>query len=132
MRHPSFLVLNVLIVLLFISSGCETAPSKEELLHGTWQITHLDGKEVETKEGLQFAPNKQYFLVDSQGKSVPRLIEKTWQIKADSLILVDHNWEPDFIEKHGTLVYLIEELKDDYLRLKLVNQLAPTTIEYKK
>lgn len=119
-------------IVIFSACNSSNTLSKDETLVGTWTLSAIDGEEVETKEGLQFSPNKQYFLVDSQGRSVPRLIEKIWQINADTLALIDYNWEPDFIEKNGTFVYHIEAIKEDYLRLRLMNKKEETVTEYKR
>ncbi len=107
-------------LLCFLISSCNSEDSKtyEELLEGRWKIIQHNEEEVITKEGIIFAPNHQYFNVDSQGKAIPRLIEKMWKINSDTLIMIDYNWEPEFVEKNGTQEFLIELLDENKLHLK--------------
>jgi hypothetical protein len=131
MRFTPFFSIIMLIVILISCTDNKTINS-EELLIGTWTLMEVNGEDHKTKEGLQFSPNKQYFLIDSQGKAVPRFIEKIWSIKNDSLILIDYNWEPEFIEKKGTHIYQITEISENTLELHLLNKEKKTIFVYTK
>lgn len=91
----------------------------DEIILGKWTISSINDEEIQTHEGLRFAPNKQYFNIDSQGKIIPSLMEKIWEIKKDTLRLVDFNFEPQFIRTKGTQLYLINELTNNKLDLYL-------------
>ena len=120
------------LVLALVFSACSTEElSKEELLEGHWRIVEIDDNNVDTKEGVHFSPNNQYFSVDSQGKMIPRLIEKIWSINGDTLMMIDYNWEPKFIQEKGTFIYLIEELTSDKMILQQLNQFEQRVV-YRK
>lgn len=113
----------ILLSVLFFTVSCESAKKDPvELIIGKWQLISVDDVTVETHEGLQFAPNKQYFRMDSQGKPIFKLMEKVWSIDGDTLTLVDYNWEPDFIEKKGTQIYLMNKLSEDELDITIINK----------
>lgn len=125
----------VVVLMLAISiSACneELEITRNDMLEGKWQITHKNGERVTTKEGLFFAPNKQYFEIDSQGKPIPRLMEKIWKLEGDTLQLIDFNWEPEFIDKKGTFYYFVEELTSDKMTLTLTRTKESKTVSYKK
>lgn len=126
-------LIGVLIVLV-LAIACEeqSQTTKSDLIEGKWKVTHIDGEPIKTHEGLFFAPNKQYFEIDSQGKPVPRLMEKVWKLEEDTLKLVDFNWEPEFIDKKGTFYYLLEELSSDRMTLILIKRKESKKISYKK
>ena len=111
------------LLLMFLLTACETTNTvdSETLLEGRWKIITIDDKKQQGVEGYQFAPNKQYFRIDSQGRIVPKLLERIWQINQDTLKLVDYNYEPDFIAKKGTFIYHIQKLTAEELILKQVN-----------
>ena len=111
------------LLLIFVLTSCETTNTSdsETLLEGRWKIITIDDKGQAGVEGYQFAPNKQYFRIDSQGRIVPKLMERIWEINQDTLKLVDYNYEPDFIEKKGTFIYHIQKLTAEELILKQIN-----------
>lgn len=130
MRILGFLVV---LVLFFACEGEQKSQlTKSDLLEGKWRVTHINEEPVDSREGLYFAPNKQYFEFDSQGKPIPRLMEKVWQVKGDTLKLVDFNYEPMYIDKKGTFYYLFDELSEDKMTLILTNKKEPKKITYKK
>lgn len=122
------------IIIAFLISSCneKKSSSKEELVEGQWKIIEIDGEEVNVLEGIHFAPNRQYFKVDSQGKMVPRLIEKIWSVDGDTLKMVDYNWEPEFIEENGTSIFIIQELTNEVMILEDVKNFKGQVIKYKK
>lgn len=121
-------------MILVLTFACEeqSQTTKSDLLEGKWKVTHIDDEPIDAHEGLFFAPNKQYFEIDSQGKPIPRLMEKVWQAKGDTLKMIDFNWEPEFIDKKGTSYYLLEELTEDRMTLILTQKKEPKKITYKK
>ena len=130
MRILGFLVV---LVLFFACEGEQKSQrTKSDLIEGKWWVTHINEEPIESREGLYFAPNKQYFEIDSQGKSIPRHMEKVWQIKGDTLKMVDFNWEPKFIEKKGTFYYLLEELTSAKMTLILIKNEESKKINYNK
>ena len=131
-KRIQFVLLSFAVLFLTNCEESTKTNDKKSLLEGKWEITAVDGKKIKTKEGIQFAPNRQYFSIDSQGKSVPRLIEKIWDIKGDTLTMIDYNWEPEFIEKKGTFIYKIDSLSEKTLRLRLINKEEEQTITYNR
>lgn len=111
------------LLFIYVLTACETNKnaSAAELIEGRWKISTIDDKQQSGVEGYQFAPNKQYFRIDSQGRIVPKLMERIWEIRQDTLKLVDYNYEPDFIAKKGTFIYHIQKLTAEELILKQVN-----------
>ena len=113
----------VFIGLIFSLFACESNKANpEDLLVGKWQLNLINGESIETNEGLQFAPNKQFFRIDSQGKPIPKLMEKIWSINHDTLTLIDYNWEPEFIDKKGTKLFLINSLNEEILDITRLNE----------
>jgi prolyl oligopeptidase PreP (S9A serine peptidase family) len=113
-----FIILVVLIV-----SSCQSGDSQpEDIIVNKWRLITKDGEKVETNEGLQFAPNKQYFRMDSQGKAIPKLMEKIWTINNDTLIFVDYNYEQKFIHTKGTTKFLINSLTKDVLEITTIGK----------
>ena len=107
------------ISVLLVFCQCENEEEKvDDLLLGKWMIHSIDKDPVETRIGYEFAPNKQYFTIDSQGKPIPKLMERVWSIDEDTLKMVDFNWEPDFIDKKGTLHFLILEIDSEKMELE--------------
>lgn len=131
-KYFSFTLVVAVFIISFSCNEKSSDRSTDEIIIGQWEIIEMNDEKIETKAGLQFAPNKQFFDVDSQGKIIPRLMEKIWTINSDTLKLVDFNWEPDFIEKKGTKVYLIKELNDEILHLELLNKQPLQTIVFKR
>ena len=109
----------VVVPLLFLFVKCEFGEekSKEELLYGKWMLISVDGEPLDTRAGYEFATNKQYFTVDSQGKPIPKLMERVWSIDGDTLKLVDFNWESELIDKKGTIHFQIKELNATNLKV---------------
>lgn len=104
---------------LFVFCQCENEEEKvDDLLLGKWMVKSIDKELVERRTGYEFAPNKQYFTIDSQGKPIPKLMERIWSINEDTLKMVDFNWEPEFIDKKGTLHFLILDIDDEKLKLE--------------
>ena len=131
-KYFSFTLVVAVFIISFSCNEKSSDRSTDEIIIGQWEVIEMNDEKIETKAGLQFAPNKQFFDVDSQGKIIPRLMEKIWTINSDTLKLVDFNWEPDFIEKKGTKVYLIKELNDEILHLELLNKQPLQTIVFKR
>jgi hypothetical protein len=113
----------VLVCALLIVISCDrTTTNPEDLIVGKWQLVSIDAIPVKTNEGLQFAPNRQYFRMDSQGKPIFKLMEKIWSIDGDTLTLIDYNWEPDFIDKKGTQIFLLNSISDEELDITIINK----------
>lgn len=118
--------------LLFLSCSSNQAVTPEETLIGTWFLIKENDKKRNQKEGVLFSKTKHFFRVDSQGRTVPRFNDKVWSIKNDSLIVIDYNWEPDFIDKKGTFIYRVDSLTQKTLQLTLLNKKKQTTLLYHK
>lgn len=124
---------SLIIVLFFSVVACENkTASKGDLLIGNWHYVQLDKDKVSTLEGFNFSSNKQYFLIDSQGKMVPRLMEKLWSLDNDTLTLVDYNYVPEVIEKEGTNKFVIQKLSQDSLVLKSLSKKYPSLMKLKR
>lgn len=121
-----------MIIILTFACEEQSQTTKSDLLEGKWKVTHINDEPIDTHEGLFFAPNKQCFDIDSQGKPIPRLMEKVWQIKEDTLKMIDFNFEPAFIYTKGTSYYLLDELNNDKMTLILIQRKKTNKINYKK
>jgi len=124
-----FLLTNV----IFLSScNSEEKNNSEEIILGKWTISRINDEEINTHEGFRFAPNKQYFIIDSQGKIIPSMMEKVWSIHKDTLTLVDFNYEPQFIRTRGTQSFFIHEINDEILDISLEKKNETKRIILKK
>ena len=126
-------ILSLIFVLFFCVVACKNeTTSKGDLLIGNWHYVQLDKDIVSTLEGFNFSSNKQYFIIDSQGRMVPRLMEKIWSLDNDTLTLVDYNYVPEAIEKEGTSKFVIQKLSQDSLVLKSLNTKYPNLMKLKR
>ena len=122
----------VCIGLFFYSCSSNQEVTPEETIIGTWFLIKENDKKSDQKEGILFSKTKHFFRVDSQGRTVPRFNDKVWSIQNDSLIVIDYNWEPDFIDKKGTFIYHVDSLTQKTLQLTLLNKKKQTTLLYHK
>lgn len=119
---------------IFLIFGCTDSSdaNPEDVLPGTWHVAKVNGNKVDLKEGITFSPNKQFFYIDSQGKSIPKLMEKIWNVSQDTLRLIDYNWEQKFLYEKGTKIFVIEALSSNELKLKMIHPHEDQKITYEK
>ena len=72
------------------------------------------------KKGVIFSKDKQVFYIDSQGKVIPTNQEIVYELKGDSLRIVDFNFESRFIEEKGTMISLINIIDDSKVELEVI------------
>lgn len=113
----------ILICCLLSFFACQqNSPDPEDVIVNKWRLISLNGENVQTNEGLQFAPNKQFFVMDSQGKAIPKLMEKIWAIQDDTLVFIDYNYEPKLIPTKGTSKFIINSLTHEKLDITLIDK----------
>ena len=117
---------------IFIGCSGDSNLSKDTILLGAWRLEKVNEHKPKTKEGIIFSSNKQFFYSDSQGRSIPKLMEKIWAINGDTLQLIDYNWEQKLLYENGTKIFIIEELSSEELKLKMIHPHEDYCLIYKK
>jgi hypothetical protein len=112
--------------LIFLAS-CSDGESKSKedesvgfLTNGKWNVVQFDGEKNRLNIGVVFSKDNQIFNLDSQGRIVPTHNKKVFEVKSDTLRIVDFNYEKKFIHNKGTLVFRIKELTDSKMILKSI------------
>lgn len=130
-------LIHLFIGTLLASCSAEETSSKEEtkidlLVDGKWQVSEFEGEKNRLGIGVVFSSDKQFFNIDSQGRIIPTHHKKIYDLKNDTLQVVDFKYEKKFIEEKGTLVFLVEELNETSLRLNSIHPDTTSTYELKK
>jgi hypothetical protein len=127
MKHY-FLIFSFVLFTISCSSPQKQDPS----LIGTWKLIEEDGKEIPLGPGIQFSPDYQYFNIDSQGRPITKFRPKYWELSNDTLVMMDSNFEPQVLESRGTWRYVVEELNDKELRMRLFNKDKSSVVVYQR
>lgn len=127
---------SLLVSCLFFLIGCqpeeEQSSTREDILeNGKWVVESITVPMERIKEGIKFSKDKQVFYIDSQGRVIPTYNEIVYELKGDTLRIVDFKYEPRFLHEKGTLVTLIKEMKEDYIELEVIHP-EKNTIVLKK
>tara|TARA_B100000508_G_scaffold141026_1_gene145327 strand:- start:112671 stop:113081 length:411 start_codon:yes stop_codon:yes gene_type:complete len=113
--------------ILFLASCGETPEISEEdqrediLENGKWVVESIEVPLERINRGIKFSKDKQVFYIDSQGRVIPTYSEIVYEIKGDTLRIVDFKYEQRFIHEKGTLVTLIKEISDDRVELEVIH-----------
>lgn len=131
MRYSYFLLTSVLLLI-----GCqneeEPGSSREDILeNGKWVVESISVPMERIKEGIKFSKDKQVFYIDSQGRVIPTYSEIVYELKEDTLRIVDFKYEPRFRYEKGTLVTIVKEMKENYIELEVIHP-EENTIVLKK
>lgn len=131
MRYSYFLLTSVLLLI-----GCqneeEHTSSREDILeNGKWVVESITVPMERIREGIKFSKDKQVFYIDSQGRVIPTYSEIVYELKEDTLRIVDFKYEPRFRYEKGTLVTIVKEMKENYIELEVIHP-EENTIVLKK
>lgn len=85
----------------------EDAAIKNDLLVGAWQLTSTSGAPSPPAQGIAFRPDGMAVLLGASGSG-----EVTWELRADSVFLVDPNARPG---EMNTTALQLDELTDTSL-----------------
>jgi hypothetical protein len=117
----------IIILSAIIFAGCSNGELKSEedvkidvLTTGRWSAVDFEGEVNKFQRGIVFSKDKQFFNLDSQGRIIPKQREKVFDLKNDTLRIVDFNYEPKFIHKKGTQIFIVSELNEEKLVLKSI------------
>lgn len=99
---------------------------------GSWKVVEKNGKAVTVSDGYQFAEDFQYFALDSQARPIVRFHPKYWELKNDTLILVDMNFEERFRAKKGTTRFYVLRLEADVMELESLDSDKPEVILFER
>lgn len=119
-----FLVLFVLPLFVSCNNDAElSAESEMEKLleEGKWVVETIDFPMDRIRQGIKFSDDKQVFYIDSQGKVIPTYNEIVYELKEDTLRIIDFKYEQRYLYKKGTLVSLIESAEENRLVLKVIH-----------
>lgn len=130
--------LYILFLLLFPLFSCSdhlqtsNEDQVEDILEeGTWKLESIQTPIERFTHGVKFSRDNQVFYYDSQGKVIPTYNEIVYEIKEDTLRIVDFKYEARFLHEKGTMVSLIESINDSKLELKVIHP-EENTIVLKK
>jgi hypothetical protein len=113
-------------------SGAQKNDRVDNLTNGKWMVSEFDGEKNKFSQGIVFSKDKQFFLLDSQGRIVPKNREIIFELKSDTLRVVDYNYEPQFILKKGTKVFIVKELDEKELFLRSVYPDSTSSYKFRK
>lgn len=102
------------------------------LTDGKWVVSKFDGKENIYSRGVVFSKDNQFFQLDSQGRIVPRHKKVIFELKNDTLKIIDYNYEPAYIEKKGMQVFLVENINEEELVLQGVYPDSTSNYKFRK
>lgn len=117
----------VVFVILFSIVSCEQSRSSdadkvEDLLeNGKWVVESMDVPLKRVKSGIKFSQDKQVFYIDSQGRIIPTHKKSVYEVKGDTLRIVDFKYEPRFLFEKGTLIALIKHLDNESIELDILH-----------
>jgi len=119
------LLLIILVGLSFFSCQEQMGSSQEKefeqiLNNGNWSLISSDYDYVRFQSGLKFSEDHQLFDIDSQGKIVTSMHPRLFSISKDTMTVVDHRYEENFLLSRGTAYFLIEEIDEERLVLKVL------------
>jgi hypothetical protein len=97
----------------------ELKETEDLLERGKWVVESIDVPLKTIKNGIVFSKDKQVFYVDSQGKLVPSLREIVYEVKQDTLRIVDFKYSLNKRFEKGTTIGVIRELNEETLTLDL-------------
>jgi transcriptional regulator with PAS, ATPase and Fis domain len=117
----------IILSIFWLCTSCseegstQSKSSTEDLLEeGKWMIQSVETPTERMKKGVIFSKDKQVFYIDSQGKVIPTNQEIVYELKGDSLRIVDFNFESRFIEEKGTMISLINIIDDSKVELEVI------------
>lgn len=127
-----FLIL-ILVGLTFSSCKEQMDSSREKdlaevLNSGNWKLVSSEQPYKRFQSGLKFSEDNQVFDVDSQGQIVVLMHPRLYNISSDTLTLVDYRYEERFIYSRGTANFLIEELNEERIVLKVLPPEEPNKL----
>ena len=114
-----------LMLIAFLGFSCSEETSSqgnetEDLLErGKWVVESIDVPLETIKNGIVFSQDKQVFYVDSQGKLVPSLREIVYEVKQDTLRIVDFKYSTNKRFEKGTMTGTIRDLSEETFTLDL-------------
>lgn len=122
---------------LLLSCSAEETPSNGDkridlLYDGKWVVSEFEGEKNRLGIGVVFSPDKQFFNLDSQGRVVPTHHKIIFDLKSDTLQVVDFKYEQKYIKEKGTLVFIVEKLNENSLKLNSIHPDTTSTYELKK
>lgn len=120
-------------LLLFVSCSVDDSTSSEngrvdDLTNGKWLVSDFEGEENKFRRGIVFSKDRQFFHLDSQGRMIPRHRKIIFELKKDTLKIVDFNFEEKYIKQRGTQIFIVEDLGENKLILQGV--FPDSTISY--
>lgn len=108
-----------------LSAGGEIEKLLED---GKWVVETIDFPMERIRQGIKFSDDKQVFYIDSQGKVIPTYNEIIYELKGDTLKIVDFKYEQRFLFKKGTLISLIDSIEKDKIVLKVIHPKENTIV----
>lgn len=119
---------HVLLLLFFSLLSCSdhvqtsNVDKTEDILEkGKWSLESIEDPIERFRYGVKFSRDKQVFYYDSQGKVIPTYNEIVYEIKEDTLRIVDFKYEKRFLHEKGTMISLIKSIDDSQLELKVIH-----------
>lgn len=102
------------------------------LTNGKWIVSEFEGKEDIYSRGIVFSKDNQFFQLDSQGRIIPRNHKVIFELKSDTLKVIDYNYEATHIEEKGMKVFIVEELDEEELVLKCIYPDSTSNYKFRK
>lgn len=129
---------SIFLALCFLLTSCgdnadaNKKNTKSLLKKGEWRLTSSEKTFSQFQSGLKFSPDKQVFLLDSQGYVIPPHHKQIYNLSGDTLTIVDYKYEPQFIFERGTFILLIKELTEDEFIAELIHPDKGNVLRFKK
>lgn len=101
-------------------SNSEKNGNDDYLTSGKWTVTEFDGENNRFGYGIVFSKDNQFFYLDSQGRIVPKNHEIIFELKNDTLQVVNFNYEQRFLREKGTQVFIVEDLDEEELVMRSI------------